>query len=65
MRTSKTPICFWVACLLGLGLLSGCSGYSALSSGEAAPAIVAEGWANGAEADFAGDVLVLEVFATW
>lgn len=65
VKTSQTKSCLYIALLVAVGLLTGCSGYSALSSGEASPAIVAAGWANGSEADYSGDLLVLEVFATW
>ena len=58
--------------LFAFGLISvqfaGCSasGYSALSSGSEAPTIQAAGWTNGGPpTDLEGNVIVLEIFATW
>lgn len=53
-------------CLLLLIVANGCSSYSALPSGSEAPAITANGWIHGkAPPDLDGNVVVLEVFATW
>lgn len=51
----------------GIITMSGCgSGYSALPSGSQAPEIQAAGWTNGGPpADLEGNVIVLEMFATW
>jgi|GEM_PF-4111592 len=54
---------------LGSAAIIGCgsgSGYSALSSGSEAPAITATGWTNGdPPEDLEGNIVVLEMFATW
>ena len=52
---------------IGLAALTGCgSRYSALSPGNQAPAVQAAGWTNGGPPeDLEGNVVVLEMFATW
>ena len=54
--------------LIGFAILclSGCGGYSALSSGSTFPDLEVAGWTNGGPpSDLNGNVVVLEVFATW
>ena len=51
--------------LLGPLLFIGCSGYSALEPGSAAPVLEAVGWLENIEPNIENKVVVLEAFATW